>query len=147
MRAMGELDDFLNQTLARQVQAEEALHNGDPAPRLAMWSTQDPVTVLGAMKDVIGAEAARQVFGWLGEHFSDCTSYRLELVAAGVSGDLAYTVGYEHTSVSWDGGPVAPYTLRVTHAYRREQGEWKIVHRHADRPPIDQGPPAEASAG
>jgi ketosteroid isomerase-like protein len=147
MGAMGELDDFLSQTLARQVKAEEALHNGDPAPRLAMWSTQDPVTVLGAMKDVIGAEQARQVFGWLGEHFSDCTSYRLELVAAGVSGDLAYTVGYEHTSVSWDGGPVAPYTLRVTHAYRREQGEWKIVHRHADRPPIDQGPPAEASAG
>jgi ketosteroid isomerase-like protein len=37
-----------------------------------------------------------------------------------------------------DGGPVAPITLRVTHLYRREDGEWKIVHRHADRPPVDQ---------
>jgi ketosteroid isomerase-like protein len=147
MSAMGELDDFLNQILARQVKADEALHNGDPEPRLALWSTQDPVTVLGAMKDVIGAQAARQAFGWLGTHFSDCTAFRFELVAAGVSGDLAYTVGYEHTSASWDGVPVEPYTLRVTHAYRREQGQWKIVHRHADRPPIDQAPRAEASAG
>ena len=36
---MSDLDDFLNETLTRQVEAEEAIHNGDPAPRLAMWST------------------------------------------------------------------------------------------------------------
>ncbi len=70
---------------------------------------------------------------------------RFELVAAGVSSDLAYTVGYEHTSVSMDGVPVEPYTLRVTHVYRREDGEWKIVHRHGDRVPIDQSQPAEPS--
>ena len=66
-------------------------------------------------------------------------------MAAGASGDLAYTVGYEHLTFSIDGGPVAPFTLRVTHLYRREDGEWKTVHRHADRPPIDQTAPAEAS--
>jgi hypothetical protein len=44
---MSDLDDVLATTLARQVEAEEALHNGDPGPRLAMWSTQDPVTVWG----------------------------------------------------------------------------------------------------
>ena len=43
-----ELDDFLTKTLARQVEAEEALHNGDLTPRMQMWSTQDPVTVFGA---------------------------------------------------------------------------------------------------
>jgi hypothetical protein len=62
------------------------------------------------------------------------TDYRFELVAAGASGDLAYTVGYEHISFSMDGVPVEPWTLRVTHVYRREDGEWKIVHRHADAP-------------
>ena len=35
-------------------------------------------------------------------------------------------------------------TLRLTHIYRRENGEWKIVHRHGDHPPIDQSPAAEA---
>jgi hypothetical protein len=42
-----ELDDFLTKTLARQVKAEEPIHNGDPAPRVEMRSTRDPVTLLG----------------------------------------------------------------------------------------------------
>jgi hypothetical protein len=54
-------------------------------------------------------------------------------------------VGYEHTSVSWDGTPLEPYTLGVTHVYRREDGEWRIVHRHADASPINQTGPADAS--
>jgi ketosteroid isomerase-like protein len=131
---MSKLDDFLTPTLARQLEADKALINGDPQPRLAMWSTQDPVTVLGAMKDVIGSEEARQAFRWLATRFSNGSDYRFELVAAGASEDLAYTVGYEHTAFSMDGGPIQPTTLRVTHVYRREDGEWKIVHRHADTP-------------
>jgi hypothetical protein len=96
---MSELDDFLTPTLARQLEAEQALINGDPAPRLAMWSTQDPVTVFGAEKSVIGSEEAREVFRWLATRFSNCTDYRFELVAAGVSGDLGYTLGYERFSI------------------------------------------------
>ena len=142
---MSDLDDFLAPTLARQLEAEQALHNGDPGPRLAMWSTRDPVTVLGAVRTASGWDEVRQLFRWLGSGFSDCTSYRFELVAAGVSGDLAYTVGYEHITVSMDGGPVAPVTLRVTHLYRREDGEWKIVHRHADAPPTGPLRSADAS--
>jgi ketosteroid isomerase-like protein len=61
------------------------------------------------------------------------------------AGDLAYTVTFEHTAVSVDGVPVEPYTLRVTQVYRREDGEWKVVHRHADAPPVDQSLPGEAS--
>jgi len=94
---------------------------------------------------VSGWDEVSQAFRWIASRFSDCTAYRFELVAAGVSGDLAYTVGYEHISVSMDGVPVEPFTLRVTHVYRREDGEWKIVHRHADRVPIDQSQPAEPS--
>jgi hypothetical protein len=37
-----------------------------------------------------------------------------------------------------DGGPAEPHTVRVTHVYRREKGEWKIVHRHGDVAPVDQ---------
>jgi len=142
---MSELDDFLTPTLDRQLEAEQALINGDPGPRLAMWSTQDPVTVFEAEKSVIGSEAAREVFSWLATRFSNCTDYRFELVAAGASGDLAYTLGYECFSFSMDGGPVEPITLRVTHVYRREDGEWKIVHRHADVPPTSQPLRADAS--
>jgi hypothetical protein len=77
--------------------------------------------------------------------FSNGTPFNFELVAAGLSGKLAYTVGYERSAVSFNGGPVEPNTLRVTHIYRRENGDWKLVHRHGDHPPIDQNPPAEAA--
>ncbi len=75
-----------------------------------------------------------RTFRWLASRLSNCTAYSFELVAAGVSGDLAYTVGYEHTAVSMDGVPAEPYTLRVTHVYRHENGEWKIVYRHGTVP-------------
>lgn len=77
----------------------------------------------------------------MASRFSNCTDYRSELVAADVSGDLAYTVGDEHSTKSVDGGPAQSDTLRVTHIYRRENGEWKIVHRHGDLLPVDQSAP------
>ena len=58
---------------------------------------------------------------------------------AGASGDLAYTVGHEHNRVKVD-GELGTYTLRVTHIYRREDGQWRIVHRHGDIPPVEDSP-------
>jgi ketosteroid isomerase-like protein len=55
-------------------------------------------------------------------------------------------VELEHTSVSVDGVPAEPYTLRVTQVYRREDGEWKVVHRHGDQLSIDQGQPLPGEA-
>ncbi len=111
-----------------------------------MWSTRDPVTLLGAFGVAnSGWNEVSEAFRWVASRFSNCTAYEFELVAAGVSGDLAYTVGYEHSSLSVDDGPVEPNNLRVTHVYRRENGEWKIVHRHGDRLPSNRGPFVDAS--
>jgi ketosteroid isomerase-like protein len=52
---------------------------------------------------------------------------------------LAYTVGHEHNRVKVD-GELGTYTLRVTHIYRREDGQWRIVHRHGDIPPVEDSP-------
>jgi ketosteroid isomerase-like protein len=123
----------------------EAIHNGDPNPRLAIWSTQDPVTLFGAAKSGSGWEELSGIFRSIASCWSHCTDQRIDIIAAGVSGDLAYTVGFEHTAVSVDGVPAEPYTLRVTQVYRREQGEWKVVHRHADQVLTEQRLPGEAS--
>ena len=90
-----------------------------------------------------GTEEVTRISKWVASRFSNCTEYNFEVVAAGVSGDLAYTVGYEHSLRSLDGGPVENATLRVTHIYRKENGEWKIVHRHGDALPFDQSPPVK----
>ncbi|WP_433161537.1 nuclear transport factor 2 family protein [Kribbella sp. CA-247076] len=133
---MTEREDFLDWVTTRLRDAEVAIHNGDAGPRRAIWSDRDPVTVLGAWMTGTTAAAADEIFGRLEEAFSDCTSYTHEVLSADVHGDLAYTIGYEHTSASWQGEP-RKYTLRVTQLYRRENGEWKVFHRHADAQTTD----------
>jgi ketosteroid isomerase-like protein len=133
-----EVDDFLAEMLPKQVAAETAIHNGDVAPRLALWSRNDPVTVFGAKRSATGWAKLDPIFRTVASWFSDA-QFDFEVLAAGASGDLAYTVGYEHNRVKVDGEPRS-YTLRVTHVYRREDGQWRIVHRHADIPPAADQP-------
>jgi ketosteroid isomerase-like protein len=65
----------------------------------------------------------------------------IEYLASGVSGDLAYTVAIERSDALIAGqGRRAKMPLRVTHLFRREGGEWKLLHRHAD-PLIDKTAP------
>jgi ketosteroid isomerase-like protein len=128
---MSDRDDFVAWTQSRLRDAEIALHNGDPAPRLAIWSTREPVSVLGAARSAVGLEEVRDLFRSLGDTFSDCTSYEYEIVAVDVVGEMAFTAGYERTEASINGEP-RQYVLRATQIYRREDGEWKVAHRHAD---------------
>lgn len=131
---VSERDEFISWVQSDLKDAERAVHNGDAGPRRALWSRNDPVTVLGAWKNAIGQRELDELFGHLAESFSDCTSYELELLEAEVLGDTAYTVGLEHTSASVDGVP-RTYTLRATQVYRREEGAWKVAHRHGSAPP------------
>ncbi len=95
---MSEVDDFLQETLPRQIEAERAMHDGDPEPRIAMWSRNDPVTLLGALGVFrSGWDELEPFFRWLASRFSSCTAYDFELIAAGASGDVAYTVGLERS--------------------------------------------------
>ncbi|MFJ7048690.1 YybH family protein [Streptomyces sp. NPDC101112] len=128
---MSDRDDFLAWVRTVLYEAEVALHNGDAAPRRALWSRTEPVSVLGAWRNAVGRDELDALFSGLAKSFSDCTSYAFELQAYDVRGDMAYTVGLEHTSASVDGEP-RTYTLRATQVYRRENGTWHVAHRHAD---------------
>ncbi len=144
---MAEVDDFLKEMLPRQLDGEHAMCRGHAEARTRTWSQSDPVTLFGAAVPVRrGWDEVNGTFQWLAGRFSGrrLRDYDFELVAAGASGDLAYTVGFEHKTFVVDGRATS-YTLRVTHVYRREDGEWRIVHRHGDHPPADEaagGPPA-----
>jgi ketosteroid isomerase-like protein len=128
---MSDRDDFLTWVRTVLYEAELALHNGDAGPRRAIWSRTEPVSVLGAWRNAHGRHEVDELFASLAATFSDCTSYRFELQAFDVHGDMAYTAGLEHTSACVDGAPRS-YTLRATQVYRREDGEWKVAHRHGD---------------
>lgn len=128
---MADSGDFLAWVSSALHEAEFSLHNGDASRRRALWSRNDPVSVLGAWRNAFGQQELDDLFTSLERQFSDCTSYQFELLAYDVVGDMAYTAGLEHTSASVDGQPRS-YTLRATQVYRREGGEWKVAHRHAD---------------
>ena len=104
-----------------------------------MWSRTEPLTLFGAAMSGRGWAEIGRTFEFLGNQFSNCTSYENEIVAAEASGDLAYTVALEHTTASIAGAPPQPYVLRATTVFRREDGEWKVVHRHGDALASDSG--------
>ena len=131
-----ETERFLTELMPRQRAAEQAIHNGDVEPRLALWARTDPLTLFGAKLSGSGWSDLEPLFRKVAAWFSDSAEYEFEVIAAAASGDLAYTVGYEHNRVKVDGEP-RTYTLRATHVYRRSGGQWRIVHRHADVPPAE----------
>jgi ketosteroid isomerase-like protein len=129
---LDETSQFLSEVMPRLQTADTALHNGDAGPRMKMWSRKDPVTLLGAAFSGTGWAEIEPIFTHLAASLTACTSFEVEVVAAEAQGDLAYLVAFEHTTASLqDAGPQS-YTLRVTTIFRREHGEWTIVHRHGN---------------
>ena len=128
---MNDREEFLTWVHTSLARAERAMFNGDDGPRRAIWSSEEPVSVLGAWRNAVTRGELVEAFEVLAGSFSNCTDYSLELISFDVRGDMAYTVGYERVSTSMDGKP-RTFTLRATQVYRREDGEWRVVHRHAD---------------
>jgi ketosteroid isomerase-like protein len=56
----------------------------------------------------------------------------LELVQTYASGDMVVLGIIERQRAEVGGLPEQDWSLRVTLVYRREDSEWRLVHRHAD---------------
>ncbi|WP_412538044.1 nuclear transport factor 2 family protein [Longispora sp. K20-0274] len=143
---MDATDDF-HRFLERQAEAEEAMVAGDVAPRLMLWTRNDPVSLLGAWgPNRTGWAEVGPVFEWVARRLGQGTysDFRYDVEVAQAVGDMAYTVGFERFTSTNPDGSTEPVTVRVTHVYRREAGEWRIVHRHGDLAPVDESPPGGA---
>ena len=129
---MDDKAELVQALVARMKAADDALHSGDAGPRKALWSTEEPVTVFGAAMSATGPVETQATFEWVASRFTSFESAEWEILAADVSGDLAYVVAIEHTTGSIGGAPTESYSLRATTVLRREDGEWRAIHRHAD---------------
>jgi ketosteroid isomerase-like protein len=129
---MDDVATFLSAVVPRLEEEVVALHNGDVAPRMALWSRDEPVTLFGAELTRHGWDEVEPAFEWLATSFTGSQSFHYDVLAAEVSGDLAYVVGIEHSVAARRGAPPTRYALRVTTIFRREGGVWKVVHRHGD---------------
>jgi hypothetical protein len=90
---MADRDDLRAWVNSALSEAERAVHNGDAGPRPALWSRNEPVSVLGAWRNAYGTDDGDEAFTFLERSFSDCTSFMFELQASDVVGDMAYTAG------------------------------------------------------
>jgi ketosteroid isomerase-like protein len=60
-------------------------------------------------------------------------SSRFEIFHAAADEQVGYWTGLQHAIVRMKGADRAtPMTVRVTELFRKEGGQWKLVHRHAD---------------
>lgn len=127
------VEDEFRAALAARFTADRALLNGDASPTLQLFSHRDDATLLGAAGGctVGGTEAAERLRWVASQSRGGTTAY--EHLAIGVTDDMAYTVSIQRGDQLFAGADTSMQSaLRVTEIYRREEGVWKLVHRHAD---------------
>jgi ketosteroid isomerase-like protein len=56
-------------------------------------------------------------------------------ITVGVAGDLGYSTCVEERGAQTTSGQTVAVTDRATNIFRREDGQWKLVHRHVDSLP------------
>ncbi len=137
-------DDDLSKLLERCRADHLSWINGDGAP----YALPDDGSILGAV-------------GGFGRGGAD-TAQRQRMVAAqwrrgtgtieflngGIEGNLAWLVFIERGTVEFaddDEGFERRWDLRVTEIFRRSNGEWERLHRHAD-PLVDRHRLADVAA-
>ena len=129
----GEAHASFRQAAERMREATDQFVAGDVALWKAVCSQTDDATIAGGWGDYErGWAEVGPRYEWAAGRFRG-GEISHEIVATGVSGDLAYSFHIERGMVRLVGvDEPAPMALRVTHIYRREGGEWKLLHRHAD---------------
>jgi ketosteroid isomerase-like protein len=128
----------LAMALEQAKSAAASMRSEDPAPYIRCWTSSDEAALSGAWGATDKGKAVTDTCRWIGSRYASGTGpVGVEQTAVASGKDLAYTVGFERGPVSIDGGPAREMAMRVTQIYRRVDGGWKLVHRHADFAPPD----------
>jgi ketosteroid isomerase-like protein len=125
----------LHKTLEEYHRAEIAFQKGDAQPFKDICSHADYVTIVGGMGGVEkGWAQVEKRYEWAASRFSsDNSEPESEIVSLVATPEMAYAVEIERSTARMAGSSeVQRLALRVTSIFRRENGEWKLVHRHAD---------------
>ena len=133
--------ESLKDFMSRREAASNDYIAGDPTALQAMLTRADPATFLPPNGAVVeGAEVVEQAQVAGAAAFGPGSTGHFKVLSSGSSGDLAYWTGRQVASMEIRGQdqPVE-MVLRTTEVFRREDGEWKLVHRHADTTPPPEG--------
>jgi len=107
---------------------------GDGAPVDQLSTDGERASFFGPGRGVVeGAAAMRKAFAEGAKGFEPEGESQLDIIAMAADDNLAFWTGIQRATVRFRGADMrTPMNLRITEAFRREDGDWKLVHRHAD---------------
>jgi ketosteroid isomerase-like protein len=118
--------------------------NGNPEVCKSLYSRRDDVTLANPFGlPVRGWSDVSATLDHAAENYRKGEVVGFENVVTVVAADLAYILEVErYRARVGEAEAVTPVAIRVTSVFRREDGAWKLLHRHAD--PITGARPAES---
>jgi ketosteroid isomerase-like protein len=128
-----DLQDF-QQFMKEREAASQAYVQGDAKPLSHIVALALPATFFAPTGgSTQGAEDVASRYEKDAKAFEQGSNFDFEIFQMAASNEVAYWAGLMRGKARMRGKPEAiPMTLRVTEIFRRENGSWKMVHRHAD---------------
>jgi ketosteroid isomerase-like protein len=124
--------------------AGHEITRGNPEVYKSLWSRRDDVTLSNPFgPPVRGFEEVAARLDLAASHYRDGQDYDFENNSTVVTPELAYTVEIERirTRVG-ESDELTAIAIRTTTVFRREDGTWRVTHRHGD--PITSMRPADS---
>ncbi len=124
----------LDEVIKQYHQAADEFSRGDPEPIKRLFSHGDDVVLANPFGPAVrGWAPASQGLDYASSRFRDGVVPAFEEVARYASADLAVIHEKEEWQTKVGGADeLSHFGLRVTTTFRREDGVWKVIHRHAD---------------
>jgi ketosteroid isomerase-like protein len=133
--ADADLEVSVNAVIARLHAAMAKVANGDVSEIKRLYShTADATSFYGWGGYEKGEEAVSKRWDWAGQQFRG-GSVRHENITTVITSEMFYVTDIE----TFEGQRVAGvegltgWSNRVTHIFCREDGDWRLIHRHANR--------------
>jgi ketosteroid isomerase-like protein len=138
--AVDEVDELIEQ----YYRAQGEFLRGNPEPVKDLFSHTEEVTLANPYgPPVRGFDEVAKAVEHAASLRSDGEFVEWQINAKYVTAELAYVVQIERARAKIGAREdITPLAVRATMIFRPEEGEWKIVHRHAD--PITTPQPAES---
>ena len=137
--------DDVDELIERYFRAQREFLRGNPETVKELFSRREDVTLANPYgPPVRGWEEVSKTIEHAASLRRDGTFVEWQIVAKYVTAELAYVVQIERAEAKIGAREeITPLAVRATMNFRPEEdGEWKIVHRHAD--PIITPQPAES---
>lgn len=129
------LETSIRDAIARLHAAMAKVAMGDVSAIKALYSrTAEATSFYGWGGYEKGWDGVSQRWDWAGRQFKG-GSVSYENITTVVTEDMFFVTDIEtYTNQSMAGVEAdTGWSNRVTHIFRREDGEWRLVHRHANR--------------